>query len=119
MPNADTTLIDRAEEAGVSLATYTETRQAQHRGVRHVESPRRAVAKRFEGCVPQSFEGFPSAPTSKGNVRLYGALAEKHGARPGWFVRNISETLDALAHIPGDTRTPPAPGAVWIGSGDA
>lgn len=34
MPNADTTLIDRAEEAGVSLATYTETRQTQHRGVR-------------------------------------------------------------------------------------
>lgn len=22
-------------------------------------------------------------------------------------------------HIPGDTTTPPAPGAVWIGSGDA
>lgn len=38
MPNADTTLIDRAEEAGVSLATYTETRQAQHRGVRQSDS---------------------------------------------------------------------------------
>lgn len=22
-------------------------------------------------------------------------------------------------HVPGDTRTPPAPGAIWIGSGDA
>lgn len=25
----------------------------------------------------------------------------------------------AVRHIPGDTTTPPAPGAVWIGSGDA
>lgn len=25
----------------------------------------------------------------------------------------------ARDHIPGDTTTPPAPGAVWIGSGDA
>lgn len=65
MPNADTSLIDRGEEAGVSLATYTETRQAQHRGVRP----------------------WPFWPTAQ--------------------------------HIPGDTRTPPAPGAVWIGSGDA
>lgn len=65
MPNADTTLIDRAEEAGVSLATYTETRQVQHRGVRP----------------------WPFWPTSQ--------------------------------HIPGDTTTPPAPGAVSIGSGDA
>ncbi len=62
MPNADTTLIDRAEEAAVSLATCTETRPDQHRGV-----------------------------------------------RPWRFAQ----------HIPGDTRTPPAPGAVWIGSGDA
>jgi len=64
MPNADTTLIDRAEEAGVSLATVTEMRPEQHRGVR------------------------PSFPPS-------------------------------ARHIPGDTTTPPAPGAVWIGSGDA
>lgn len=119
MSNADTTLIDRAEEAGVSLATYTETRADQHRGVRSIESPAQAVAKRFAGYTPQSFEGFPSAPSPKGNVRLYGALAEKNGARPGWSVRNVGEALDALAHIPGDTRTPPAPGAVWIGSGDA
>lgn len=62
MPNADTTLIDRAEEAGVSLATCAETRLEQHGGVR-----------------PWSF----------------------------------------AHHVPGDTRTPPAPGAVWIGSGDA
>lgn len=61
MPNADTTLIDQAEEAGVSLATYTETRRAQHRGV-----------------------------------------------RPWPFTH----------HIPGDTRTPPAPGAVRIGPED-
>ncbi|CAB3637065.1 hypothetical protein CEY09_14625 [Achromobacter marplatensis] len=88
MPNADTTLIDRAEEAGVSLATYTETRQVQHRGVRHVESPREVVAKRFEGCAPQSFDGFPRA-----------------------------ESL--WRHVPGDITTPPAPGAIWIGSGDA
>ncbi|MFA1682505.1 hypothetical protein [Achromobacter dolens] len=119
MPNADTTLIDRAEEAGVSLATYTETRADQHRGVRAVESPAQAVAKRFAGYTPQSFEGFPSAPSPKGNVRLYGALAEKHGARPGWRVTSVEEALAALEHIPGDTTTPPAPGAVWIGSGDA
>jgi len=119
MPNADTCLIDRAEEAGVSLATYTETRADQHRGVRSVESPAQAVAKRFAGYTPQSFEGFPSAPLPKGNVRLYGALAEKHGSCPGWSVRNTSEALDALAHVPGDTTTSPAPGAVWIGSGDA
>lgn len=27
--------------------------------------------------------------------------------------------LISCRHVPGDTRTPPAPGAVWIGSGDA
>jgi len=64
MPNADTTLIDLAEEAGVSLATYTETRQPQRRGVR---------------------------------------------PRPFW---------PTAQHIPGDTRTPPAPGAVRIGPED-
>lgn len=64
MPNADTSLIDRAEEAGVSLAAYTETRQAQHRGVRP----------------------WPFWPT--------------------------------VQHIPGDTRTPPPPGAVRIGPED-
>ncbi|CAB3861229.1 hypothetical protein [Achromobacter denitrificans] len=68
MPNTDTTLIDRAE------------------------SPLKAVAKRFEGCVPQSFKDFP------------------RGARS---LRAAEE------HIPGDTTTPSAPGAVWIGSGDA
>lgn len=62
MPNADTSLIDRAEDASMSLATYTEMRADQHRGV-----------------------------------------------RPWPFAQ----------HIPGDTRTPLAPGAVWIGSGDA
>ncbi|MFY3535275.1 hypothetical protein [Achromobacter denitrificans] len=62
MPNADTTLIDRAKEACMSLATYGETRGHLQRGVR-------------------------SAPPDQ--------------------------------HIPGDTTTPPAPGAVWIGSGDA
>lgn len=61
MPNADTTLIDRAEEAGMSLATYTETRPEQQRGVR----------------------SWPFAQ-----------------------------------HIPGDTRTPPAPSAVRIGPED-
>lgn len=65
MPNADTTHIDRAEDAGVSLATCTETRQAQHCGVR---------------------------------------------SRPFW---------PTAQHIPGDTRTPQAPAAVWIDSGDA
>ncbi len=33
MANADTTLIDRAEDSGVSQSTYNETRQMQHRGV--------------------------------------------------------------------------------------
>lgn len=61
MPNADTTPIDRAEEAGMSLATHTETRADQHRSV-----------------------------------------------RPWPFAQ----------HIPGDTRTPPAPGAVRIGPED-
>lgn len=61
MPNADTTLIDRAKEAGMSLATYSETRGHQQRGVR-------------------------SAP-------------------PG-------------QHIPGDTTTPSAPGAIPIGPMD-
>lgn len=64
MPNADTTPIDRAEEAGVSLATYTETRADQHRGVR---------------------------------------------PWPFW---------QSAQHIPGDTTTPPAPGAVRIGPED-
>lgn len=64
MPNADTILIDLAEEAGMSLASYVETRGHLHRGVR------------------------PSYSTS-------------------------------AQHVPGDTTTPPAPGAVWIGSGDA
>ena len=35
MPNADTTLIDLAEDAGLSLATYTETRAHLQRGVRN------------------------------------------------------------------------------------
>lgn len=64
MPNADTTLIDRAADAGLSLVTYTETRPEQHRGV----------------CP------WPFWPTAQ--------------------------------HIPGDTRTPPAPGAVRIGPED-
>lgn len=63
MPNANTTHIDRAEDAGVSLV-YTETQQVQHRGVRP----------------------WPFWPTAQ--------------------------------HIPGDTRTPPAPGAVRIGPED-
>lgn len=83
-----------------------------------VESPLRGVAKRFKGVPVASFDGFPSASSLKGNVRLYGALAEKHGSCPGWSVRNVGEALDALAHIPGDTRTPPAPGAVRIGPED-
>lgn len=62
MANADTTLIDRAKEAGMSLVTYSETRGYLQRGIR------------------------PAPPDQ---------------------------------HIPGDTTTPPAPGAVWIGSGDA
>ncbi|MBD9419839.1 hypothetical protein IB259_11290 [Achromobacter sp. ACM04] len=62
MPNADTTIIDRAKEAGMSLATLIATRGHLLRGV-------------------------PSAPADE--------------------------------HIPGDTTTPPAPGVIWIGSGDA
>lgn len=64
MPNADTTPIDRAEEAGMSLATHTETRADQRRGVR---------------------------------------------PWPFWL---------SAQHIPGDTTTPPAPGAVRIGPED-
>lgn len=36
------------------------------------------------------------------------------GVRPG-----PAGTLQLQQHIPSDTATPPAPGAVWIGSGDA
>lgn len=64
MPNADSTLIDLAEEAGMSLATYAETRRHSHRG-----------------------------------------------ARPWPF-------WPAAQHIPGDTTTPPAPGAIAIGPVD-
>lgn len=88
MPNADSTLIGQAEEAGMSLATYTETRPEQPRGVRFAESPFKRVAKRFAGHAPQSLDGFPRADSLR-------------------------------CHVPGDTTTPPAPGAVWIGSGDA
>lgn len=61
MSNADTTPIDRAEEAGMSLATYSETRGHLRRGVR------------------------PAPPDQ---------------------------------HVPGDTTTPPAPGAIAIGPVD-
>ncbi len=64
MPNADTTLIDRVQELGMSSQTFAATRGHLLRGIR------------------------PS----------YSASAQ---------------------HIPGDTNTPPAPDAVWIGSGDA
>lgn len=95
MTNANTTLIDRAEEAGVSLATYSETRGHLQRGVRQAELPRHAIAKRFVGTTPQSFAGFPcAAPNRHGSVD------------------------PSPAHIPGDTRTPPAPGAVRIGPED-
>jgi len=95
MTDADTNFIDRAE------------------------SPLKSVAKRFEGRVLPSLKDFPSADSLKSNVRLYGALAEKHGAQPGWLVSSLKEALEAIEHVPGDTTTPPAPGAVWIGSGDA
>jgi hypothetical protein len=62
MPNADTTLIERASDVDVSPATYGETRVHTMCGVR---------------------------------------------------------TARSAQHIPGDTTTPPAPGAVWIGTGDA
>jgi len=65
MPNADATLIDRAQEVGMSSATVAETRSR----------PMRAP-------IPWPFWSTPQ-------------------------------------HIPGDTNTPPAPDAVWIGSGDA
>lgn len=38
MPNADTTLIDGTEEAGVSLAPYTGMRDPLSRGVRSAEA---------------------------------------------------------------------------------
>lgn len=31
----------------------------------------------------------------------------------------VVASCGVLTHVPGDTTTPPAPGAVWIGSGDA
>lgn len=64
MLDADTTLIDHAKGAGMSLATFAATRGHLQRGV------------------------YPSYPPS-------------------------------AQHVPGDTNTPPALDAVWIGSGDA
>ena len=64
MSNVDTNLIDRAEDAGMSLATYAETR----------------------GHLPRGIRSLPVWP--------------------------------AALHVPGDTTTPPAPGAIPIGPVD-
>ncbi|WP_131224903.1 hypothetical protein [Achromobacter marplatensis] len=53
-----------------------------------------------------------------GNVRLYGALADDHGAIPGWHASSVAGLVAALRHVPGDTTTPPAPGAIQIGPVD-
>lgn len=42
-----------------------------------------------------------------------------YGLTPAEVCRIVNAGIGALAHAPGDTTTPAAPGAVWIGSGDA
>ena len=87
---------DPAYSLGVRLLALHErvvakdfaTRPERNRAARCAESPLKAIAKRFAGYTPQSFDGFPRADSLR-------------------------------RHVPGDTATPPAPGAVWIGSGDA
>jgi len=45
---------------------------------------------------------------------------ETFAATRGHFLRGVCPSYSTSAqHIPGDTNTPPAPDAVWIGSGDA
>jgi len=46
--------------------------------------------------------------------------SQTFAATRGHLLRGIRPSYSASAqHIPGDTNTPPAPDAVWIGSGDA
>lgn len=65
------------------------------------------------------------------NIMLIG-LAEDAGGLPlrCWTLEEFGAAFSPnvfvyqsahgeVGHIPGDTTTPPAPGAVWIGSGDA
>lgn len=92
MPNADTTLIDLAEDASLSLATYTETRAHLQRGVRLWTPPT------------------PFRPWALDESRQFIGVA---GEFTGHFPVDTSP-----AHVPGDTTTPPAPGAVCIGPVD-
>lgn len=52
----------------------------------------------------------PAEKADKSPSPYTGTRAEQRlGVRPWPF----------LQHVPGDTSTPPAPDAIWIGSGDA
>lgn len=61
--------------------------------------------------------GNVNAPQGDGAKEVCVRLASYASTR-GHLQRGV-RSAPPDQHIPGDTTTPPAPGAVWIGSGDA